>query len=83
MNRPICPRCEINSQDKEEIERIIAQRIELLGENRADDELYKSRLSVCSRCDKLIEGTCVLCGCYVKLRAAKINQHCPLSRDVW
>ncbi len=28
-------------------------------------------------------GTGVACGCYVEMRAARLDMHCPLTRAVW
>lgn len=44
---------------------------------KASDELYKKRLGICKECDSLLSGTCLKCGCYVELRAAFKQQHCP------
>lgn len=47
---------------------------------RADDELYQSRLTTCKECDKLSEGTCLGCGCFVELRAAVKKSRCPYKK---
>lgn len=41
---------------------------------------YEERLSVCTMCEKLHEGTCNACGCYVELRAAAKISHCPYKK---
>lgn len=28
-------------------------------------------------------GTGMACGCYVEMRAARLDMHCPLTRAVW
>jgi len=45
--------------------------------DRVTDEVYEQRLSVCKECEKLNEGTCNSCGCYVELRALTAVSHCP------
>ena len=40
------------------------------------DEEYERRLAICKECEKLNEGTCLACGCYVELRAAAKAAHC-------
>ena len=37
---------------------------------------YNRRLGICSECCYLVEGLCILCGCYVEIRAAKAAQSC-------
>ena len=38
---------------------------------------------ICRRCENLDNGTCMACGCYVEMRAARLDMHCPLTRAVW
>lgn len=60
---------------------------------KADDKTFKQRLIRCSHCDYLkrrqnlpkgvdlsIKDTCLICGCYLKAKAAKIGEsfECPL-----
>ena len=45
------------------------------------DEEYKERLKKCASCDKLIGITCMLCGCYVPVRAVKKAMRCPDADD--
>ena len=60
-------------------------RIEKLStEERADDDIYESRLSKCKSCGRLISGVCMKCGCYVEFRAAFKKQKCPdVSNRKW
>ncbi len=57
-----------------EVERI--KRLMSDGE-KAGDELYEKRLQVCRECDKLIDATCLKCGCYVEIRALAKGASCP------
>ncbi len=69
---------------KDDIYSYIVKTRELLAdEDRADDELYEDRLSICTSCKNLIEATCVKCGCYVEIRALARNNHCPLAKRKW
>ncbi|MCR5123036.1 MAG: DUF6171 family protein [Ruminococcus sp.] len=47
------------------------------AEKRVPDDEYSRRLAACKACERLTNGMCALCGCYVELRALKINEHCP------
>ena len=44
---------------------------------RADESVYRSRLSLCKECDMLISGMCRKCGCYVEVRAYIGKSDCP------
>lgn len=49
----------------------------LKASEKVSDEVYFSRLDSCKKCDNLIGGVCMKCGCYVELRAAFKKQKCP------
>ena len=64
--------------------KIIAERIAAMPEDiRADVAQRRERLEECKACSSLRDGTCALCGCYVELRTAKRNQHCPAMPPKW
>ena len=64
--------------DEAALARSIRELIDLLPEEkRASAEVTAQRLAVCRACDQLQNGMCVLCGCYVELRAAKRMMKCP------
>lgn len=46
-------------------------------EKRVPAEEYARRLEICQSCDRLADGMCAVCGCYVELRALKKGQYCP------
>lgn len=48
--------------------------------DRVPAGIYEERLSVCKECDKLNEGTCGACGCYVELRALAKGGKCPYKK---
>lgn len=79
-NHRICKRCLIREFDEKRYYKELNKYINKLNKaDRADDVLYISRLNVCKSCEKLNEGTCMACGCYVELRAAVIGSKCPLK----
>ncbi len=48
------------------------------------DSEYNRRLSLCKKCDNLISGMCLKCGCYVEIRAALKNKNCPdFNNQLW
>ena len=50
---------------------------------RTPDALYETRLACCRDCEALQNGTCMQCGCYVEMRAARSDMHCPLTEPRW
>ena len=50
---------------------------DLDAEMKAPDDIYAQRLQICGDCEKLNQGTCAACGCYVELRAAARKASCP------
>ena len=81
MTQPLrpCRRCLMAEVPGEEaLAEIIRQRIEQMPEEiRASDGEMSHRLEICKKCDHLMNGTCVLCGCYAELRAARAHMKCP------
>ena len=49
----------------------------------APEEVRERRLACCRGCESLSAGTCLLCGCYVELRAALRQGGCPHVPDLW
>lgn len=47
------------------------------------DDVYEARLRACKACPSLENGTCRQCGCYVEMRAARIDMHCPMGAPAW
>ncbi|MEE1012133.1 MAG: DUF6171 family protein [Acutalibacteraceae bacterium] len=73
-----CKRCLLYEAAEKDVLESIKTRINKLSDSeKADDELYKKRLSECTNCDNLISGVCMKCGCYVEFRAAFRNMKCP------
>lgn len=73
-----CKRCLLRESAEAEIIESIKERIERLScEERCEKELYEQRLGFCKKCDNLISGVCLKCGCYVEFRAAFKNNKCP------
>ncbi|MBN1777539.1 MAG: hypothetical protein JW811_05395 [Clostridiales bacterium] len=80
-----CRRCpDENTQDGMRLREILGERIRLLPEDeKASGAEYAQRLSLCESCDQLNSGTCMQCGCYVELRAAKRRMHCAHPKPKW
>ena len=84
MSRPFCKRCFFAELDPKGIYKEISELIAALPEEkRTHEEEYRRRLKICGECDSLGEGTCGKCGCFVELRAAKKDMHCPSEKHYW
>lgn len=49
-------------------------------EIKTEPELYENRLIVCKACDRLADGMCKGCGCFVEMRAAVRKNRCPYEK---
>ena len=80
MSKP-CTRCLLKDYSKEVYEKLIVEGLKALpAEDLADEEVTSKRLSVCKDCEKINQGTCLACGCYVEIRAALKAGKCPYSK---
>ncbi|MBD5532570.1 MAG: hypothetical protein HDQ98_10320 [Lachnospiraceae bacterium] len=80
-NVRVCKRCLLREFDENEYREKLERYIVGLEEDiKAPEALYENRLSACKECEKLSEGTCLACGCYVELRAAVKASRCPHKR---
>ena len=77
-----CRRCLLREmQDENDYYRsVLHYRAALPPKVRTPDEVYEQRLTACKACTELQNGTCMQCGCYVEMRAARIDMHCPCER---
>ena len=77
----ICRRCLLKEFDEKAYRETIEEYILRMGPSmRIDDDGYQKRLDICKDCEKLIQGTCQACGCYVELRAAAKTGRCPKKK---
>ena len=80
-DKKICRRCLLKEFDEKAYKETIEEYILRLGTSmRIDDGGYQKRLDICKQCEKLIQGTCQVCGCYVELRAAAKTGSCPKKK---
>ena len=84
MSRPFCKRCFFEELDPNGLYKEISDMIEALPKDkRTSEDEYRRRLDICGGCPSLGEGTCGKCGCFVELRAAKADMHCPHEKHFW
>lgn len=77
-----CKRCLLREAAEEDTWRAVRERISMIPDGeRADEALYRERLDACRKCDRLLSGVCMKCGCYVEFRAAYRRMKCPDAGD--
>lgn len=77
-----CKRCLLSEVSKADYLRIVERGISALNEaDKVSNSEYQSRLEICEVCDKLNQGTCLACGCYVEIRAVLVRGRCP--KHLW
>lgn len=82
MKKPC--RCLLAEADEKELSENIREYVNGLDSSvKADEKIYKQRLSICKKCEKLQNGVCLKCGCYVEMRAAVKNNRCPSENKYW
>lgn len=80
----VCRKCLLRDMPEQEAYANLFHYLENLSpDDRVPDEVYNERLNICRSCDKLLSGTCILCGCYVELRAAMRVRSCPCVPAKW
>ncbi len=77
----VCTRCLLRDMIDGDISMIEKYKAVLKPKDRVDEVEYDRRLAICQNCEKLNQGTCMSCGCYVELRAAAKVSRCP--RRLW
>lgn len=77
----ICTRCLLKDFSREQYEKIIVEGIQALPpEELVSDATISERLGICKECEKINQGTCLACGCYVEIRAAMKKGSCPYRK---
>lgn len=82
--RRFCRKCLLRDMGKEEYFRNLQEYITNLDADlKVDEDTYEERLSRCRECEKLYQGMCRICGCYVELRAVMKKNACPQVHPRW
>lgn len=78
MEKIVCRRCLLEEMNDEDAKRVVRDYLETMNPNeKTEEKTYRERLQMCRECDRLINGTCLECGCYVEIRAALKKADCP------
>ncbi|MBR4554993.1 MAG: hypothetical protein IKO27_05310 [Ruminococcus sp.] len=82
--RKPCLKCLLAELDYDEYTQSLLDYIKKVpADRRVSEEVYQSRLAQCRSCEKLINGMCAECGCYVELRALKSASDCAAPVKRW
>lgn len=76
----ICKKCLLQEMDAEYFKSLSLYIKHLDEDLKVDDAKYETRLSICKDCDKLANGMCRACGCFVELRGAMKKNSCPYDK---
>ena len=67
--------------DKDKYFETLKELIENIPEDvKTPASVYEERLNICTGCERLYDGMCRACGCYVELRAARAANACPYEK---
>jgi hypothetical protein len=79
-----CRRCLLQDMaENDYYASVVRYRATMPRRVRTPDAEYTARLEHCRTCPSLNAGTCMQCGCYVEMRAARTDMHCPLDNAPW
>ena len=77
----ICRKCLVRELEQaEEYQNMFAYIAQMDADIKTESFEYEKRLTLCKECEKLNQGTCGACGCFVELRAAVKNKSCPYKK---
>ena len=80
----ICKKCLIRDMAEKSYTENLKSYMQRIDENiKVSEKEYEKRLSICKKCDNLLSGMCLKCGCYVELRAMTKKQKCPSIPSKW
>ncbi|MDD6728418.1 MAG: DUF6171 family protein [Eubacteriales bacterium] len=73
-----CKKCLLlEAGEKKAFENVKAYIDNLDDYLKVDDSVYSTRLDCCKKCEFLISGMCLKCGCYAEIRAVLKDKCCP------
>jgi len=79
----VCKKCLLRELEAEAFASVSELLEQMDPEIKAPEDLYEERLAFCKQCEKLLNGMCRACGCFVEVRAAVLAQHCPDIKHYW
>lgn len=83
MQKNICKRCYLANEEKNYINNLSAYIEQIADDIKTNPPIYAERLAICRSCEKQQNGLCLLCGCFVEIRAAVKTHYCPMAKRKW
>ena len=84
MTKKPCTLCLLEEAGRADVAQAVrAAAAKIPADKRTEEAEYSRRLEICRECEHLLGGTCMKCGCYSELRAARKDAHCPLRAKKW
>ncbi|MBQ8623842.1 MAG: hypothetical protein IJ424_05630 [Oscillospiraceae bacterium] len=84
MPKPFCKKCLLADIDIDGLYKQVSDLIAVMPDDvKVSSEVYNHRLETCKQCDRLENGICAECGCFVELRAASKRNYCPSVYKYW
>lgn len=81
MEKIVCRHCLLEEMNDEDAKKVVRNYLDTMEPaEKAAENVYSDRLMCCRQCDRLINGTCLDCGCYVEIRAAMKKADCPQKK---
>ena len=80
-----CRRCLLRdmTDENDSYQSVLFYRSTMPKKKRTPDDEFEARLAACKECGSLENGTCRQCGCFVEMRAARVDMHCPRPDAAW
>lgn len=80
-----CRACEYTSKiHRDAVEAEVLRLSKMKGVRLCSEEEQLRRLEICGGCDRLdMNGVCLMCGCYVRIRALTADGRCPSPKKLW
>ena len=79
-----CRKCLLEETEDKNLYEKIRRTVEQMDPDvRVGEDKYRHRLEQCRQCEKLLAGMCLVCGCFVEIRAANKHSYCPGEGHFW
>ena len=78
----VCRKCLPGQNNEEAFYEDLSRYIQRMDEDlKVDQQIYEKRLNICSTCDRLMNGMCRLCGCFVNCELYRRCENVRICRQ--
>lgn len=83
-DKRFCKKCLLLQYSEADYFKNLYEYINTIDEElKVNDTEYDRRLNLCVECPDYFQGMCRVCGCFVELRAALIENECAAPMKRW